>query len=73
MIESVSQIGSKITACCYFMQPINNRLVPKFQGATRNEYIPNCCNFISAFFYNFSGYDCHVIVEDLLTQSVNPG
>ena len=27
MIESVSQIDSKITACCRFMQPIEKRLV----------------------------------------------
>ena len=28
VIESVSQIDSKIKACSHFMQPINNRLVP---------------------------------------------
>ena len=39
MIESVSQIGSKITACCHFMQPIKTRLVPNMLAAGANRKI----------------------------------
>ena len=33
MIESFSQMDSKMTACCHFMQPIENRLVPSMLAA----------------------------------------
>ena len=39
MIESVSQIGSKITACCHFMQQNGNRLVPSMLAAGANRKI----------------------------------
>ena len=33
MIESLSQVGSKITACCRFMQPVEKRLVSAMFGS----------------------------------------
>ena len=39
MIKSVSQIDSKITACCCFMQPIKNWLVPSMLAAGANRKI----------------------------------
>ena len=36
MIKSVAQIGSKITACCHFIQLIENRLVPSMLAAGAN-------------------------------------
>ena len=33
MIKSVCQIDWKITACCLFLQPIKNRLVPNVLAA----------------------------------------
>ena len=37
MIESVSQIDSKITACCLFMEPLENWLVPSMLVAGANK------------------------------------
>ena len=37
MIESVSQIGSKITACSHFMQPTKTRRVPNMLAAGANK------------------------------------
>ena len=39
MVELISQIDSKITACCHFMQPIGNRLVPSMLAAGDNRKI----------------------------------
>ena len=39
MIESVSQIDSKKTACCHFMRPTGSRLVPSTLAAGANSKI----------------------------------
>ena len=67
MIESLSQIGSKITACCHFMQPIKNWLVPSMlaTGANRKIVVRTFCEndlcksngfFIPSVFLR---YHCH--------------
>ena len=39
MIELVVHIDSKITTCCYIMQPIRNRFVPSMLAAGANKKI----------------------------------
>ena len=43
---------------------------------TQTEYflftVNNDFLIISTFFHNFSGYDCHLFFEQLLTESYNP-
>ena len=70
MIELVSQIDSKITACCFIIQPIGNRLVPSMLAAGANREIalvkiycqnelcnPNCSFFPPAFYISSSLFD----------------
>ena len=38
MIDSVSQVGSKVTACCHFMEPIKT-LLPSMLAAGANRKI----------------------------------
>ena len=58
MIESVSQIDSKITACCRFMQPIRKKVVaamgwqqePIGKKLALEFFCKNClCNFNGLF------------------------
>ena len=71
MIESVSQTGSKITACCHFMQPLINRFIPSMLAATANRKIASVkvifcrnelCNsdsfFIPSAFKSFYYFQC---------------
>ena len=47
----------------------------KYRGAAHNICIMNCkqrsSSFVPIFFHNFSGYDCHLIFEELLTEAYN--
>ena len=51
----------------------NDHLTGKYRGAAHNRCNLNCkqksSSFVPIFFYNFSGYDCHIILEELLTQA----
>ena len=66
MIELISQIDSKITACCLFMQLIGNWLVPSMLAAGANRKIGpvrilckiflcnSICSFLpSAFLFHY--------------------
>ena len=43
MIESVSHIGSKVTACCHFMQSVKSWLIPSKLAAGANRKIAHFC------------------------------
>ena len=47
----------------------------KYRGAAQNKCNLNCktksSSFVPIFFHNFSGYDSHLIFEELLTQAYN--
>ena len=47
----------------------------KYRGAAHNKCNLNCkkksSSFVPIFFHNFSGYDCHLIFEELLTSAYN--
>ena len=55
----------------------HDHLTGKYRGAARNRCNLNCkkkaSSFIPIFFHNFSGYDCHLIFEELLTQAYKTG
>ena len=73
MIESVAQIGCKITACCHFMQTIKSWLVPRMLAAGANGKVAVLRNFrgnelcnsngsfipSAAFLFFFKNYHCH--------------
>ena len=48
-------------------------LTGKYQGAAHSKCKINVkqkqSSFVPIFFHNFSGYDCHIILEELLTQA----
>ena len=50
-------------------------LTGKYRGAAHNKCNLNCkkksSSFVPIFFHNFSGYDCHLIFEELLTSAYN--
>ena len=52
-----------------------DHLTGKYRGAAHNRCNLNCkkksSSFVRIFFHNFSGYDCHLIFEQLLTESFN--
>ena len=52
-------------------------LTGKYRGAAHNKCNRNCKQksslFVPIFFHNFSGYDCHLIFEELLTQAYKMG
>ena len=53
----------------------HDHLRGKYRGAAHNTCNINCkqrsSSFIPIFFHNFSGYDCHLIFEELLTEAYN--
>ena len=53
----------------------HDHLTGKYRGAANNRCNLNCkkksSSFVPIFFHNFSGYDCHLIFEQLLTESFN--
>ena len=54
----------------------HDHLTGKYRGAAHNRCNLNCKNsssFVPIFFHNFSGYDCHIIFEELLTQAYKLG
>ena len=50
-------------------------LTGKYRGAAHNICNINCkqrsSSFVPIFFHNFSGYDCHLIFEELLIEAYN--
>ena len=55
----------------------HDHLTGKYRGAANNRCNLNCkkksSSFIPIVFHNFSGYDCHLIFEELLTQAYKMG
>ena len=55
----------------------HDHLTGKYRGAAHNRCNLNCkkktSSFVPIFFHNFSGYDCHIIFEELLTQAYKIG
>ena len=55
----------------------HDHLTGKYRGAAHNICNINCnqrsSSFIPIFFHNFSGYDCHLIFEELLIQAFEKG
>ena len=55
----------------------HDHLTGKYRGAAHSKCNINCkqksSSFIPIFFHNFSGYDCHLIFEQLLTQAYDIG
>ena len=55
----------------------HDHLTGKYRGAAHNICNINCkqrsSSFVPIFFHNFSGYDCHLIFEELLTQAFEKG
>ena len=55
----------------------HDHLTGKYRGAAHNICYINCkqrsSSFVPIFFHNFSGYDCHLIFEELLIQAFEKG
>ena len=55
----------------------HDHLTGKYRGAAHNKCNLNCkkksSSFVPIFFHNFSGYDCHLIFEELLKQAYKMG
>ena len=55
----------------------HDHLTGKYRGAVHNRCNINCkqksSSFVPIFFHNFSGYGCHLIFEELLTQAYKTG
>ena len=53
----------------------HDHLTGKYRGAAHNICNKNCkqksSSFVPIFFHNFSGHDCHLIFEKLLTEAYN--
>ena len=53
----------------------HDHLTGKYRGAAHSICNINCeqksSSFIPIFFHNVSGYDCHLVFEQLLTESFN--
>ena len=53
----------------------HDHLTGKYRGAAHNICNINCkqrsSSFVPIFFHNFSGYDCHLLFEELLTEAYN--
>ena len=51
----------------------HDHITGKYRGAAHNICNINCkqrsSSFVPIFFHNFSGYDCHLIFEELLTEA----
>ena len=54
-----------------------DHLTGKYRGAAHNICNINCqqksSSFVPKFFHNFSGYDCHLIFQELLIQAFEKG
>ena len=54
---------------------VHDHLTGKYRGAAHNICNINCkqrsSSFVPIFFHNFSGYDCHLIFEELLIEAYN--
>ena len=55
----------------------HDHLTGKYRGAAHNICNMNCkqrsSSFVRIFFHNFSGYDCHLIFQELLIQAFEKG
>ena len=55
----------------------HDHLTGKYRGAAHNICNINCkqrsSSFVPTFFHNFSGYDCHLIFQELLIQAFEKG
>ena len=55
----------------------HDHLTGKYRGAAHNICNINCrqrsSSFVPIFFHNFSGYDCHLIFQELLLQAFEKG
>ena len=55
----------------------HDHLTGKYRGAAHNICNINCkqrsSSFVPIFFHNFSGYDCHLIFQELLIQAFEKG
>ena len=55
----------------------HDHLTGKYRGAAHNicniQSQQRSSSFVSIFFHNFSGYDCHLIFEELLIQAFEKG
>ena len=55
----------------------HDHLTGKYREAAHNMCNINCkrksSSFVLLFFHNFSGCDCHIILEELLTQAHKKG
>ena len=55
----------------------HDHLTDEYRGAAHNRCNSNCkkksSSFVPIFFHNFSGYDCHIIFEELLTRAYKVG
>ena len=80
--EKEEEIFQSTTLCWFCENSIiggkvrdHDHLTGKYRGAACNECNLNAnqkrSSFIPIFFHNFSGYDCHLIFEELLTQAYN--
>ena len=53
----------------------HDHLTGKYRGAAHNicniQSQQRSSSFVPIFFHNFSGYDCHLIFEELLTEAYN--
>ena len=53
----------------------HDHLIGKYRGAAHSKCNINVkykeSSFVPKFFHNFSGYDCHIIFEELLTHAYN--
>ena len=62
-----------------YEQPVrdHDHLTGRYRGAAHNTCNINCkqksSSFVPIFFHNFSGYDCHLIFQELLTQAYTAG
>ena len=62
-----------------YEQPVrdHDHLTGRYRGAAHNTCNINCkqtsSSFVPIFFHNFSGYDCHLIFQELLTQAYTVG
>ena len=81
--ESFQQSAQLPKVCWLFEQLLgedtvrdHDHLTGKYRGAAHNMCNLNCKksqvrSFVPIFFHNFSGYDCHLIFEELLTSAYN--
>ena len=62
-----------------YEQPVrdHDHLTGRYRGAAHNtcniNYKQTSSSFVPIFFHNFSGYDCHLIFQELLTQAYTVG